>query len=266
MMSTSTKVRSALQTGYFEPQFSRIFEGESYSNPMQLRRQYRLQQAKKNIGKAFLPSNGEKKPSGLGNFYGTLSGPIPALSAASKPKQPYSSPKKNLFTNPPKHGTGYGYPNLTIGKQYEYSTDPYDRIKELSKKELETHKKLMKAGSFYVNMHPKDYFEGNPYKSDRPLPPPKRIERKHHDVKPFKPSSPPKMVGGMKAGTFDPYPSHSNDPYIIKRSKSSSQKGVKAFHPSPGQKSTLTHSIVSANVIKAVNPINYRTVQSVMAY
>ena len=49
--------RSASQSGYFEPQFKRIMEKESYIDPVKLRRQERLQKGKKNIGKSFLPSN-----------------------------------------------------------------------------------------------------------------------------------------------------------------------------------------------------------------
>nr|DBA29136.1 TPA: hypothetical protein GDO54_009393 [Pyxicephalus adspersus] len=94
--------------GYFDSQFKRTFEGEAYSDPLKQRRHYRMQQAKKNLGKAFLPSNGEKKPSGVGNFYGTLGGPVPAFSAELKSRKPYTAPGKNFYTNPPKQGTGYG--------------------------------------------------------------------------------------------------------------------------------------------------------------
>jgi len=60
MLPEGTKTMSALQAGYFEPQFVRIFDGEAYSDPVQLRRRYRLAESKKNLGKAFLPTNGEK--------------------------------------------------------------------------------------------------------------------------------------------------------------------------------------------------------------
>lgn len=55
----------------------------------------------------------------------------------------------------------------------------------------------------------------------------------------------------MKAGTFDSYPSHSADPYVVKKPKSdsvSTNKGVKVFHPSPGPKSTPVKSIINLNV------------------
>ena len=56
-----SKTRSALQAGYFSDKFVRVLEGEAYTDPIKMRRQYRLKEAKKNIGKPFLPSNGEKK-------------------------------------------------------------------------------------------------------------------------------------------------------------------------------------------------------------
>jgi len=47
--------------------------------------------------------------SGIGSYYGTLSGPIAALSPQVKPSKEYKSPGKNLYTSPGKKGTGYGY-------------------------------------------------------------------------------------------------------------------------------------------------------------
>ena len=46
--------------------------------------------------------------SGLGNHYGTLSGPIGAFSPVSKPGKAYKGSGKNFYTNPGKHGTGFG--------------------------------------------------------------------------------------------------------------------------------------------------------------
>ncbi|MBN3301744.1 cilia-and flagella-associated protein 96 [Amia ocellicauda] len=267
MMPGGTKLKSALQVGYFDSQFKRIFENESYSNPVKIRRQYRLQQSKKNTGKAFLPSNGEKKPSGYGSYYGTLGGPIPAMSALQVPRKPYKSPGKNVLTNPPKKGTGYGFPNVTLSKLHSYSADPYERAKEMRKKELAAHRSMLKGGSFRLNLHPNDFFDGNPYKFDKPLPPVKKSEGSKKAVAPFKPSSPAKQMGGMKSGTFDTYPSHSADAYVVKKPKpTTTNKEGKIFHPTPGPKSMPVKSILSANVAKGVNSLNYMSVPSVMAY
>ena len=61
MLPGGSKTRTALQVGYFSDKYGRVFEGESYTDSIKIRREHRLKQAKKNIGKAFLPSSGEKK-------------------------------------------------------------------------------------------------------------------------------------------------------------------------------------------------------------
>ena len=61
-------------------------------------------------------------------------------------------------------------------------------------KENEAHRKSLKGGAFRLNMAPKQLFDDNPYRSDRALPPVKRDGSSKQDVKPFKPSSPGKLV------------------------------------------------------------------------
>ena len=61
------------------------------------------------------------------------------------------------------------------------------------------------------------------------------------------------QAGGCKAGTFDPYPKHSDDPYgAVKSRKDDSPSKLKGgvFRPSPGPKSTRTASIVQQNVTR----------------
>ena len=60
---------------------------------------------------------------------------------------------------------------------------------------------------------------------------------------------------GCKAGTFDPYPSHSADPYKMKihRPVNVVNKSGKIFTPSQGPKSTPTVSIVDQNVMRYKN-------------
>ncbi|XP_070544417.1 cilia-and flagella-associated protein 96-like [Ptychodera flava] len=268
MLPGGSKAKSALQAGYFDGNFTRVFHGEGYSDPVKMRRQLRLKEAQKNIGKAFLPSNGDKKPSGLGNHYGTFAGAVGAFSPVKRGGKAYSAPGKNVLTNPGKRGTGYGYTGITIGGGYKHSPDSYDRPKELRRKEQLGHKSMLKGGSFKLNMHPKDYFDGNPYRTDKPLPPLKKTGSAKKDVKPFKPSSPAKHIGGSKAGTFDPYPSHSNDPYKPKGKKPEPpvNKTGKIFMPSPGPKSAPMNSIVNQNVSRSINGLNFKMVNSVMAF
>ncbi|XP_052018005.1 UPF0602 protein C4orf47 homolog [Apodemus sylvaticus] len=261
MLPGGTKEMSNLQAGYFDSQFTRIFEGEGYVNLNQVRRRYMMAEAKKNLGKAFIPSSGEKKPSGLGSYYGTIGGPVPFFSAQLKPKDKYQPPGKNLYTNPGKKGTGYGYANVTIGRQLSHSSDLYDAAKQNYKKESEEHHRLLKGSPFKLNLHPKDYFDTNPYFLEHPLPPIRREEKKEPSPKPFKPSSPGKKAGGMKAGTFDPYPAHSADPYVVKVGKVIS-KGDKVFHPPNGPKSRPIESIMALNVKRALNVKNYKNASS----
>lgn len=54
------------------------------------------------------------------------------------------------------------------------------------------------------------------------------------------------QIGGMKAGTFDTYPSHSADAYVARRSRPANQEPV--FRPAPGSKSTPVKSIITVNV------------------
>ncbi|XP_023370671.1 UPF0602 protein C4orf47 homolog [Otolemur garnettii] len=264
MLPGGSKEMSDLQAGYFDPHFVRIFEGEGYINVNQLKRQHMMGEAKKNLGKAFLPSSGDKKPCGLGSYYGTIGGPVPFFSAQSKPRDKYQPPGKNLYTNPGKKGTGYGYANITIGKQFSHSADFYDAAKVNYKKENEEHHRLVKGSPFKLNLYPREYFDANPYFSEKPLPPIRKEEKKEVVPNPFKPSSPGKKAGGMKAGTFDSYPSHSADPYVAKLTRISGRDG-KIFHPPSGPKSRPIQSIMTLNVRRALNMKNYKTA-SVQSY
>jgi len=268
MLPGGSKTRSALQAGYFNDKFVRVMENEAYTDPIKMRRQYRLKESKKNIGKPFLPSSGEKQPSGLGNHYGTLSGPITAFSPQNRAEKPYKASGKNFYTNPGKKGTGYGYVPVTIGDYHKHQTDEFDRAKENSKKDNAHHRAALKGGAFKLNMHPNAYFDENPYRGDRPLPPVKKQGDRKLDVKPFKPSSPGKQPAGMKAGTFDPYPSHSADPYRNKASKPANvvNKSGKIFMPSAGPKSAPISSVLDQNIVKSINNTNYKIVNSVMSY
>lgn len=263
-----SKSRTALQTGYFSDNFTRIMEAEAYTDPIKIRRQHRLKEGQRNIGKPFLPSSGDKQPSGLGSHYGTLAGPIQAFSPGARPRRQYKPPGKNFYTNPGKDGTGFGYVGVTIGSYHKHQPDEYDRARDSHKKITEAHRKALKGGPFKLNMAANPYFDENPYRSDRPLGSAKKSGGTRVDVKPFKPSSPGKEPAGMKAGTFDPYPSHSSDPYNVKvtRKVNVVNKSGRIFTPSAGPKSAPVNSVVNQNVMKSVNSQNYRSLTSVMAF
>lgn len=61
-------------------------------------------------------------------------------------------------------------------------------------KESEEHHRLLKGGPFKLNLYPREYFDTNPYFSEKPLPPIVKAEKKEALASPFKPSSPGKKV------------------------------------------------------------------------
>ncbi|XP_025090518.1 UPF0602 protein C4orf47 homolog isoform X2 [Pomacea canaliculata] len=263
MLPGGSKERSTgLQAGYFNEKFNRVFEGESYSDPIRLKRIFRMKESKKNLGKPFMPTNAEKTMNGLGTFYGTIGGGVTAFSPLSTRSKQATIPGKNMYTNPGKKGTGYGYINVTIGPYPPNVTDPYDRSRMMAQKENQGHKKLLKGGPFQLNMHPQDYFNGNPYILTKPLPPMRKTGTSSgpKNVTPFKPSSPGKKLGGGKHGSFDPYPSHSVDPFgvKIKRPVNVVNNTGKIYVPPTGPKSRPVNSIVDQNITRSINIQNYR--------
>ena len=65
------------------------------------------------------------------------------------------------------------------------------------------------------------------------------------------------QIGGMKAGCFDSYPSHSEDPYMVKK-KNIGDAEKRIFRPSQGPKSTPMRSIINQNVHRRINNLNFR--------
>jgi len=276
MLPGGSKTRSGNQAGYFDGKYMRVMEGESYSDAIKLRRADRIKNMKANIvSKAWLPSNFTKKPTGLGNHYGTFSGQIDSFSPNPRQGKAYKTPGRNFTTTPGKKGTGYGYINVTFQKYHDHQKDQYDRARELRAKDHKDHVALCKkitTKAFRLHNHPKTFFDANPYRADKPLPKGKaKSDAPKKAIKtPFRPSHPPKAVGGCKAGTFEAYPKHSEDKYtgkVVGLTGIRSDKGIKViFHPSPGPKSTPTRSTLDTNVTKSINRNNYKQVKQVMAF
>uniref|UniRef100_A0A3B4WYI0 Cilia-and flagella-associated protein 96 n=1 Tax=Seriola lalandi dorsalis TaxID=1841481 RepID=A0A3B4WYI0_SERLL len=260
--------RCALQSGFFDKSFKRVFEREALSDPLRLAQQNRIQQAKKNLGKAFLPSNGVKKLCGSGSYYGTLSGPVEAMSPLTVTWKPHRSPGRNIISSPPKKGSGYRFMARTqlhfkeISGQGLYLNEP-----RCMDREAAIHRSRFRDGPFKLNLHPRDYFQVNPYHSDKPLSPAHRpvLPAQRVSAVPFKPPSPNKRAGGMKAGTFDSYPSHSADPFIIRRPKPTVKEPL--FRPAPGPKTSPVKSIITVNVNRSVHSANYiSTIPAAMTF
>ena len=68
---------------------------------------------------------------GAGSHYGTFSGAISAFSPNVRPRKAFAPTGRNFLINPAKKGTGYGYVNVLIGKPTTYSSEQYDKAKEL---------------------------------------------------------------------------------------------------------------------------------------
>lgn len=151
---------------YFDKEFIRLFENEPYTDLVVLRRRYRLQQMTKNITTApFKPSSVPPKPSGKGSVWGTIEQQWPLNDRDDHPEPPSSPPKikreskPNFLTKPPKKGTGYGYPNVTIGKPYEYMSDPYDSfIEDARKDRLGSKNKMIGDRPFISSSAKLDFF------------------------------------------------------------------------------------------------------------
>lgn len=276
MLPGGSKSRAGTQAGYFDNTYMRVLEGEAYSDAIKRRRAERIKNAKSNIvSKAWLPSSFTKKPTGLGNHHGTFGGMVPSFQPNKVQGKPYKTPGRNFTTTPGKKGTGYGYLNVTFQKYHDHKIDPYDRARELRAKDHKEHMALcskVTTKPFRLHNHPKTFFDGNPYRTDKPLPKSKpKAELSKKGIKtPFRPSHPPKAVGGCKAGTFESYPKHSEDRYtgkVMGVTGVRSDKGIKViFKPSPGPKSTPTRSTLDTNVTKSINRNNYKQVKHIMAF
>uniref|UniRef100_A0A3P9QFI1 Cilia-and flagella-associated protein 96 n=1 Tax=Poecilia reticulata TaxID=8081 RepID=A0A3P9QFI1_POERE len=233
-----TKQPCALKSGFFDKSFKRIFEKEALSEPLRLARRNRMQQAKKNLGKAFLPCSGTKKP--------------------QFPKKAQRSPGRNILTSPPKKGSCYRFMASKSTGSHFYLNFTYMFKSVCIRREVAIHHFKLRDGPFRINLHPQDYFQVNRYRNHKALPPTQKPPQPQKNVStvPFRPPSPSKRIGGMKTGTFDVYPSHSADPYVIHRSKPVNQEPV--FRPAPGPKSMPVKSIISVNVDRRINSANYR--------
>uniref|UniRef100_A0A3P9QGV5 Cilia-and flagella-associated protein 96 n=1 Tax=Poecilia reticulata TaxID=8081 RepID=A0A3P9QGV5_POERE len=226
-----TKQPCALKSGFFDKSFKRIFEKEALSEPLRLARRNRMQQAKKNLGKAFLPCSGTKKP-----LFAPLATDVlkPQRTAAQIQHELICKDCKELIQFP---AGSHFYLNFT----YMFKS-------VCIRREVAIHHFKLRDGPFRINLHPQDYFQVNRYRNHKALPPTQKPPQPQKNVStvPFRPPSPSKRIGGMKTGTFDVYPSHSADPYVIHRSKPVNQEPV--FRPAPGPKSMPVKSIISVNV------------------
>ena len=70
-------------------------------------------------------------------------------------------------------------------------------------KAIDSHRKALKGGAFRLSSFPQSFFDDNPFRSDRSLPPLQKTEFKSDGLQPFKPSSPAKRVRLPKRDSCD---------------------------------------------------------------
>nr|CAH8834211.1 unnamed protein product [Trichobilharzia regenti] len=157
MYCSGSKERSATADGYFGP-FTRIYNGDSKIDLGRLARLQRIESAKKIRGKDWIPPSGSHSLHGLGSTLDTFSGPVPYMKPTVITKHIKLDHRRNFYTSPAKKGCG-SYIDITIGKYPKYKSDAYDKRPKTNKSQSSTSDKV-----FYLNLHPVDYFDRNPYR------------------------------------------------------------------------------------------------------
>ena len=171
----------------------------------------------------------------------------------------------NFVTKPGKQGSGYGYPNVTLGEPFNYMSSPYDAGHQLELHEKELHRKRIVNEKPFISSGARiDYFDKEVFKGGKPraqrtaksAPPGNKLPA----VVPFRPSNPPKSGLG---GTINKYPSHEPTPPPSKtqllheaeevRLRSAWSK-LPIFRPSGGLKSYVTRSVALENVDRQMPP------------
>ena len=136
----------------------------------------------------------------------------------------------------------------TLGGVIEYKEDPFDRKRELERKEREEYHAKLQEKPFSNMVKKKETFATvkEAYGEDIPIPakqPPKKREPlMSHDV-PFKPSNPPKR-GYNK--TLDKFPEYKEDPLrVVQRKKEADEE--KARWKTTYNKKTIPTPSVTTN-------------------
>lgn len=233
------------QDVFFDTKYSRVFEGECYSEPLQRDRKTRNDRLKKNLGAPFKPSSDLGRRAGRGTLSAAFESQHSAMSPLKKQISPGKPLGKNFVTKPGRQGTGYGYVDVTIGKTYDYQSTNYEPIKTQTTEEHQQHKKKMIGGPFVSHHHPQALFDSNIYKGQdgkNAVADEKPKERKK-DFIPFRPSHPSKSGA---QGCLNPYPKQEG---VAKQDDVKPPKvETKIFKPPGGPKTMVSTSIALINV------------------
>ncbi|ESN98539.1 hypothetical protein HELRODRAFT_177018 [Helobdella robusta] len=235
MVVQGAKTKASTQDGYFDKHFSRIMEGEAYSNPAKITARAQLAAAK--LGQAatssatssraaasatvaattatvveekqtgpkkrpFIPSSGEKKPSGSGSYYGCLSEPVEAFSSLLKPKDKEKDAKLSKF----------GTFRTNLAPRPYFDENPYKNEQETSnqsRRQLNIMTSSNSNSSSSTSQHGRQKDGGGTANNGEAI------------LKPFKPSSPAKLGSEDSEG---------------EKRKGAKKKSAKTFFPNPGPK------------------------------
>lgn len=233
------------QDVYFDPKYSRVFEGECYTEPLQRDRKNRKERLKNNLGPPFKPSSDLGRRSGMGTLSAAFTDKNPAMSPLKKPNRKEKPLGKNFVTKPGRKGTGYGYVDVTIGKTYDYQSTKYDVKKIELQQEHQMHKKKMIGKPFVSHHHPQALFDSNIYKGDEGEKGPDTDDKPKALVPvPFRPSHPAKSGA---QGCLNPYPKQEGA-QKPEGSKEQLKEATKIFKPPGGPKTMVSKSIALLNV------------------
>ena len=96
-----------------------------------------------------------------------MSGPIAHFSNERRPKDPWKGIQpRNMITNPPKKGTGYGYNQLGLTNTIFAAHDPYELGRKVRVEEDKRHHTKMRGrNAFKLNNHPKPFFDTTVFKN-----------------------------------------------------------------------------------------------------
>ncbi|KAA6395404.1 MAG: hypothetical protein EZS28_009070 [Streblomastix strix] len=112
-----------------EKNYTPLFANDGYTEMTILERRQEVENLKKNIvPKPFIPSNPPKKGVGKGSLYGTIMPPPEHQSEGFKytTREDIKHSPRQFQTNPAKQGSyGGGYHTTILGKEFEYTTEPY---------------------------------------------------------------------------------------------------------------------------------------------
>jgi hypothetical protein len=259
MMTKATPGKSAAKDGYFAD-FNRTFEKEPLHDAVRGRRQEALKKKTRMLAGPYKPASPVKKMGSSGSHAGTFSGVHKYFSREEARKGPAKKESRNFLTNPGKEGSGYGFPNVTIGKAPEYKTSAYNAQQTQARKDAATHRRAVRGGPFKAAapdapQGAKGFFEPNPFVPSKVQGKPKAQKPAAKITVPFYPNKPLGTMesGGNNHSTFAAFT------YVGEKAKarpSGPKPPAPVFKPVSNVKSAPSSSVVVTNVKRSVNMSN----------